>query len=178
MRFNKRNSIDFRGVGVIKLVIFDADKTLWDHHNISEFEGEVRKIEKDIIVDAKGNKLKLAEGVRETLEFLKKMKVIIGMATWNYEDKLIKILELLEIKAYFDIIISKPFPYKFIMIKEIIRILTEKGINVKPEEIIFIDDRRQHFGYVWFYDGNIKCIEMWKDVKSFSELLELLKNFI
>ncbi|MEM3350499.1 MAG: magnesium-dependent phosphatase-1, partial [Saccharolobus sp.] len=23
---------------MIKAVVFDADKTLWDHHNISEFE--------------------------------------------------------------------------------------------------------------------------------------------
>jgi Predicted phosphatase len=23
---------------MLKLVVFDADKTLWDHHNISDFE--------------------------------------------------------------------------------------------------------------------------------------------
>ncbi|MEM0173529.1 MAG: magnesium-dependent phosphatase-1 [Sulfolobaceae archaeon] len=163
---------------MIKVVIFDADKTLWDHHNISEFEGELIRIDKDTITDSKGNKLKLAEGVRDTLEFLKSMKKIIGMATWNYEEKLIKILTMLEIRDYFDIIISRPYPYKFIMIKEIIRMLIERGIQIKPEEILFVDDRRQHFGYVWLYNGNIKCIEMWKDVKSFNELLDFIKKHI
>jgi magnesium-dependent phosphatase-1 len=162
---------------MIKLIIFDADKTLWDHHNISEFEGEIKKISENEIIDSKGNRLKLADGVREVLSKLKSLGIIIAMATWNFEDKTLKVLEVLGLIHYFDIIVSKPYPYKFIMIREILQELLNKNIKVKPNEILFVDDRRQHFGYVWLYIGNIKCIEMWKDVNSLFEILKIINEY-
>ncbi|MFP3163282.1 MULTISPECIES: magnesium-dependent phosphatase-1 [Acidianus] len=158
----------------IKVVIFDADKTLWDHYNISEFEDPIKVINKNEIEDAKGRKLKVFPDVRDTLEELKKKGIILGLATWNYPDKTQKILQILDLYKYFDVIVSRDFPYKFIMINEIFNELRNKGIKIKPEETMFVDDRRSHFGNVWLYLGNIKCVEMWKDIKCHSEILHML----
>lgn len=159
----------------VKLVIFDADKTLWDHHNISEFEEPIKAINENEIEDSKGRRLKVFPEVRETLKELKDKGILLGLATWNIPEKTDKVLKTLKLDNFFDIIISKDFPYKFIMISEIFIKLKNKGITVRPEETIFVDDRRLHFGNVWLYLGNIKCIEMWKDIKNHKEILKLVE---
>ncbi|AWR97598.1 magnesium-dependent phosphatase-1 [Acidianus sulfidivorans JP7] len=159
----------------IKLVIFDADKTLWDHYNISQFEDPIKVINENEIEDYKGNKLKVFPEVRDTLAELKNRGILIGLATWNFPEKTEKILKILNLYNYFDIIISRDFPYKFIMISEIYNEIKKKGIKIKPEEIMFIDDRRSHFGNVWLYLGNINCIEMWKDIRNHKEILFMVK---
>lgn len=158
-----------------KLVIFDADKTLWDHHNISEFEEPIKIVSEDEIEDCKGRKLKVFPEVRETLKELKDRGIILALATWNLPEKTEKILKILRLDNFFDVVVSKDFPYKFIMLSEIFVKIKERGISVKPEEIIFVDDKRIHFGNVWLYLGNIKCVEMWKDIKTHREILNLIK---
>jgi len=159
----------------IKVVIFDADKTLWDHYNISEFEEPIKIINRDEIEDIKGRKLKVFPEVRSTLEELKRNNLILGMATWNYPEKTERMLGILNLRRYFDVIVSRDFPFKFIMISEIINELKNRGISVKPENIMFIDDRRVHFGNVWLYLGKVKCVEMWKDISCHSQILKLLE---
>ncbi|MEM3292941.1 MAG: magnesium-dependent phosphatase-1, partial [Metallosphaera sp.] len=36
---------------MIKLVIFDADKTVWDHYNISEFEAPLKLVDENVLQD-------------------------------------------------------------------------------------------------------------------------------
>ncbi len=59
---------------MIKLVIFDADKTLWDHYNISEFEEPFSVIDGNVLRDSKGRTLKVFPNVRRTLDELKKKR--------------------------------------------------------------------------------------------------------
>ncbi|MGC9105955.1 MAG: magnesium-dependent phosphatase-1 [Thermoprotei archaeon] len=161
---------------MIKAVVFDADKTLWDHHNISAFVEPLRLVGTDSVEDSAGNKLTLFPYVRETLKEIKNMGLLLGLATWNVPDKTEKVLKLLGLWDYFDIIVSKDFPYKFLHLTELILIARDRGIKIKPEEIAFFDDRRVHFGNVWLYLGDVKCYEMWKDVKSFQEVLAIVKS--
>lgn len=159
----------------IKLIIFDADKTLWDHYNISEFEEPIKIINENEIEDSGGRKLKVFPEVRDTLNELKNKGIYIALATWNFPEKTEKILKILKLDSFFDIVISRDFPYKFVMISEIFVELRNKGIKIKPDEVIFVDDRRTHFGNVWLYLGKINCVEMWKDIKSHKEILKLIK---
>ncbi|ABP96070.1 MULTISPECIES: magnesium-dependent phosphatase-1 [Metallosphaera] len=161
---------------MIKLVIFDADKTLWDHYNISEFEEPFHLPERDILRDSEGRTLKLFPNVRKTLEELKRKDVKIAMATWNFPHKTEKVLKALELDSYFDVVVSRDFPFKFIMIAEILRKFAESGIRFRPEEILFVDDRRAHFGNVWLYLGRIQCLEMWKDINDHLEIISKLEN--
>jgi len=162
---------------MIKVVVFDADKTLWDHHNISIFKKPYKLLSENSIEDFSGNKLTLFPEVRETLKEIKNMGLITALATWNLPEKTDEILTLLKLKDYFDIIVSRDYPFKFLFISEIINRTREKGVLVKPEEIMFVDDRRVHFGNVWLYLGNVKCLEMWGDIHSHKQILEKIKSF-
>ncbi|MEM3947648.1 MAG: magnesium-dependent phosphatase-1, partial [Metallosphaera sp.] len=144
------------------------------HYNISEFEAPLKLVDENVLQDSLGRTLKLFPNVRKTLEKLKERGVKIGMATWNFPEKTKAVLETLGLDKYFDVVISRDFPFKFIMISEIIKRLREQGMSVKPEEILFVDDRRAHFGNVWLYLGNINCLEMWKDVNDHMELISKL----
>ncbi|EWG08021.1 MAG: magnesium-dependent phosphatase-1 [Candidatus Aramenus sulfurataquae] len=159
----------------VKVVIYDADKTLWDHYNISEFREPIKVINRDEIEDAEGRKLRVFPDVRSTLEELKSRNLIIAMATWNFPEKAERILEILDLRRYFDVVVARDFPYKFVMINEILSELRKRGIYAKPEDVIFVDDRRAHFGNVWLYVGRVKCVEMWRDISSHSEILKLIE---
>mgnify|MGYP001772497648 CR=1 FL=1 len=161
---------------MIKLVVFDADKTLWDHYNVSIFKKPYKLLNQNSIEDSTGNKLTLFPEVRNTLKEIKNMGLTIALATWNLPDKIDEILALLNLKEYFDIIVSRDHPYKFLLLAEIINRAKEKGILVKPEEIMLIDDRKAHFGNIWLYLGNVKCLEMWGDIHNYKDILEKIKS--
>ncbi|EHP68770.1 magnesium-dependent phosphatase-1 [Metallosphaera yellowstonensis MK1] len=157
---------------MIKAVVFDADKTLWDHYNISEFEEPFTVIEGNSLVDAKGRKLKVFQNVRRTLKELRERGIIIGMATWNFSHKTSLVLKALELEQFFDVVVSRDFPYKFLMLGDFILEMRRRGKTIRPEEILFVDDRRVHFGNVWLYLGKVKCLEMWREVNDHLEILK------
>ncbi|AHC51779.1 magnesium-dependent phosphatase-1 [Sulfolobus acidocaldarius SUSAZ] len=162
---------------MIKLVVFDADKTLWTHSNISIFRPPIRLIDENSVEDSIGNKLRLFENVRETLSEIRQMGLFTAMATWNIPEKTELVLSTLKLKDYFDVIVSNEHPYKFLYIIEIINKLSSlKNVKIKPDEIIFVDDRRSHFGNIWLYVGKVNCLEMWVDVTSYTQLLEKIKT--
>jgi magnesium-dependent phosphatase-1 len=162
---------------MVKLIVYDVDKTIWDHYNVSEFEPPFKK-ENNSIYDSKGRKLTLFPGVRETLIEVSKYNVFLGLATWNNEKPLYEILDMLGILRFFKYVVARPYPYKSYMLLEIIKELRKAGNNLKPEEIVYIDDRRIHFGKIWLELGPVKCIEMWKDFKDHFALKEFLVNLI
>jgi magnesium-dependent phosphatase-1 len=65
----------------IRLVIFDADKTLWTHSDISRLVLPFRLVSRDVITDANGESFQLFDGVRELLEGLESKRVLITMAS-------------------------------------------------------------------------------------------------
>ncbi|BBG24000.1 magnesium-dependent phosphatase-1 [Sulfuracidifex tepidarius] len=159
-----------------KVVVFDADKTLWDHYNISEFVEPLKRISTDEVEDSTGNKLKLFPHVRSSLQELKRRGFITGMATWNLPEKTSQVLRTLELQDFFDVIISRPFPYKFIMLGDILIELRRRGLNVRREEVVFVDDRRIHFGNVWLYLPGIQCMEMWHDIQDHMDMFKILEQ--
>jgi magnesium-dependent phosphatase-1 len=163
---------------MIRAVVYDADKTLWDHHNVSEFVEPIKIESQDTVVDSEGRKLVLFPEVKETLGYIKSKGLLLGMATWNFEDKVMRILSLLGIDQYFDVVVARSYPYKFIMLAHFINSLRRKGIRIRPSEILFVDDRRLHFGNIWYYIGDIKCLEMWKDLKSHKELIGVIESIM
>ncbi len=161
---------------MIKLVVFDADKTLWDHHNISLFEEPLKIINQNSIEDSKGNKLTLFPSVRETLQKLKEMGLYLALVTWNFPEKTQLVLKALKLDHFFDLVVSHDYPFKFLYISEIISRFHEKGINLKPVEFVFIDDRKINFGNTWLYIGNVVCLEMWGDINDHRQIVEKIKT--
>jgi len=154
-----------------RAAVFDADRTLWDHYNISELV-EPMKVSGDVLVDGTGNKVNLYPRVRETFSALREKGIILGLATWNVESITKRVLELFRLK--FDIIISREYPYKFLMLSEFLLKAKRMGVEIRPEEVLYIDDRRDHFGYIWFHLGKVKCVEMWKEINDYSEILKIV----
>ncbi|BCU71346.1 magnesium-dependent phosphatase-1 [Stygiolobus caldivivus] len=162
---------------MIKVVVFDADKTLWDHSNISALKPPLKILNEDSIEDSNGHRVTLFPDVRETLYELKDMGFYLALATWNIPEKTEAVLSALKLKEYFDLIISREYPFKFIYISHIIsmfRLL--KKVEIKPNEILFIDDRRVHFGNTWLYVGDVNCLEMWSDVNNHKQIIEKIKT--
>ncbi|BBD73999.1 magnesium-dependent phosphatase-1 [Sulfodiicoccus acidiphilus] len=158
---------------VIKAVVYDADKTLWNHHNISELV-EPMSVSGDVLVDGRGDRVVVFPGVRDTLKTLRETGIMLGLATWNYESATKRVLSLLDLR--FDVVVSKDYPYKFMMLMEFLIRASQLGMRIKPDEVLYVDDRRDHFGYIWFHIGKVKCLEMWKDVKEHREILKMIEN--
>lgn len=46
----------------IRLVIFDCDRTLWEHHDVAETTPPFRRVDQDSLEDARGERVRLFPG--------------------------------------------------------------------------------------------------------------------
>ncbi|CAD5245017.1 magnesium-dependent phosphatase-1 [Thermococcus camini] len=156
----------------MKLLVLDLDGTLWDHEDASrltppyEFHG-------NYLVDSTGEELHLFHGVREFLEWASE-RFVLSIASWNVEERVRLILEGFGLWHYFIFPKIENHPNKADMIARTLRELELSGYNV--EETIYVDDRDIHIEDVKTTVPSIRFIHMWKDVKSFEELRELLER--
>jgi len=117
------------------LLIFDADRTIWDDAIAMLMEPPYEKISEDEIKDKNGEIIKLKPGVKELLINLRRMGKDIGMISKsekenvNFEDQpVLQLLKLFDIFPLFNetIVISRYLP-KSIFIPE-------------DKRVLFIDD--------------------------------------
>lgn len=160
----------------IKLVIFDADKTLWDHPDISSSNPPFKRINEDTLVDTTGSEIHLYKQVREMLQGLKEQNVIISLASWNTPKPCFEALQQLDLLKHFKHPKVQPHPKKHKMIKELLEDLKEDGIEVKPDEILYVDDKKKHLDDVRKQTGEIRFLQMWVDVKDHLEILEYIRS--
>lgn len=91
------------------LFIFDADKTIWNGIAAKDTEPPYKVIDKETVVDANGNEIKLKDGVRDTLMHLRLMGKDLGLISKSekhgvdYQDQpVIQILKSLGILHFFN----------------------------------------------------------------------------
>ncbi|MBO3763458.1 MAG: magnesium-dependent phosphatase-1 [Thermoproteota archaeon] len=161
---------------MIKLIILDADKTIWDHHNVTELRSPFKLVSKEIAEDVNGVKVKLNEKLIEFLELTSKKGIIVSLASWNEPENVFKLLSLFGIEKYFVFPIAEPHPNKHLMIQKIIRNLSEKGINISPNEILYIDDRDIHLSKIKEKVGNVKFLKFGVDVKNWQEVIDKIRK--
>lgn len=159
-----------------KLVILDCDKTLWDHEDVSAMSPPFIKISKNSLIDSKGSKLTLHEGVRKFLKFAKVNKIMLSIASWNIKERAMEALDLLGISKYFDCIIIEYHPMKEWMVLKILNESKKLGLKFKEDEILFIDDSEEMLIRVHKRFPKIITLCYGKDIKNFLELIELLKR--
>jgi len=82
---------------------------------------------------------KLKEGVKDTLEFLKKHHIKIGLASTSPISFIHFILDKLDIKEYFEVIHSGEFE-EYHKPHPAVYLTTAKRLNVKPRECLAIED--------------------------------------
>lgn len=160
----------------IKLVVFDADKTLWTHPDVSSLVLPFKLVSRDSLKDANGETFQLFDGVRELLEGLGNRKVISTIASWNRPEPVREALRLFAIDQFFKIVKAEFHPNKYLMIESIILELARTGIEFNAREILYVDDRTLHLEQIRKRIGPINFIQMWVDAKAHNEIMEYLEK--
>jgi len=161
---------------MFKLIIFDLDGTIWDHEDISSLKLPFHKISDNIIIDSNGVIVKLHPHVHEVLNELYNMNICLTIASWNNWDHAYNALKAFNLIKYFKYIAIENHPRKHELIAKIINWYKESFSEIDFSEILYIDDRTIHLNDIYSNIGPIKFIQMWIDIKSYHELLNLIKQ--
>lgn len=102
----------------MKLIIFDADETLWF--------GDIFN----------NTKVELKPETKEVLRQLEKCKIKLAVCSRNYEPKLIEMLDKFKISQYFDWVYGSLDKSKDVMIGEMLELF-----KISPLDTLFIDDQ-------------------------------------
>jgi len=62
------------------------------------------------------------------------------------------------------------------MIQDILSELATDGIRLKPDEILYVDDRTLHLDQIIELIGALNFVHMWVDVKSPHEILNYMET--
>ncbi|MDQ7820907.1 MAG: magnesium-dependent phosphatase-1 [Armatimonadota bacterium] len=132
----------------VRLVIFDCDRTLWDHPNVTALRLPVRRVDDLTVEDADGVRVRLRPGAREVLEGLRARGILVSVASWNRPEPVQAIFEALELSHYFTRPKVEHHPYKEQTIGRLLDELAADGLALRPEEVLFVDDRMMHLDRV------------------------------
>ncbi|MEZ0318490.1 MAG: magnesium-dependent phosphatase-1 [Pyrobaculum sp.] len=158
------------------LVALDLDGTVWDHEDISSLYPPFRRISQLQIADSKGVVVTLRKHVRDFLIWARGGH-ILSTLSWNDFDVAYQALKAFEIDHYFHYLVIEPHPRKDKMLWRLLRrIKEEKGIEVRPSDILYIDDRDIHIGQIRENLGPVRFLQFGKDVSCFTEVIEYLKS--
>ena len=160
----------------MRLVVLDADMTLWDHPDISSLTLPFKKVDRNSLIDAKGETLRLFDGVRDFLKGLKKRGLIVSLATWNKPEHVDEAIRLLKTKKFFKFVEAEFVPNKHLFIARILARLSEKGIQLEPHEILYVDDQTRHLKDIYDRVGRVIFLQMWRDVKEPREILTYIDD--
>lgn len=155
----------------IRLVIFDCDRTLWEHHDVAETKPPYRRVDEDTVEDARGDRVRLFPGAREVLDALLQRGLLISIASWNLPQIVSRIFDALGLTAYFTRPKVEFHPHKDRMIASLLRELAEDGIVLRPEEVLFVDDRLVMLETVRAAVGPIRTLQAGVDIADLKEVL-------
>jgi len=108
-----------------KLLVLDLDGTLWGQKDVPQiilkfeilqFKDPQFKVEGNLLIDVYGREVRLSEGAKEFLEWVKE-RFILSIANWNVEEIIRPILETFGIWEYFLFLKMENHPNKADMIR-------------------------------------------------------------
>ncbi|HEU5298572.1 MAG TPA: magnesium-dependent phosphatase-1 [bacterium] len=143
----------------VKLVVFDCDRTLWDHANVSELTLPFRKIDEETVADAAGTRVRLFPGARDVLDALRGRGILISIASWNRPEPVAAVLEALGLSGYFTRPKVEFHPYKEKTIAALLDELRAEGHALQPDEVLFVDDRAVHLDRVRRMVGPVRTLQ-------------------
>jgi len=160
------------GAGMaVRLVIFDCDRTLWDHPNVSELALPFRRVDAETVEDARGARVRLAPGAREVLDGLRRRGVVISVASWNHPEPVAAVFELLGLTGYFTRPKVEFHPYKEKTIAALLEELAGDGLVLRPEEVLVVDDRLVHLRRVRRFIGPVRTLQPGVDIADLRQVL-------
>ncbi|MFB0562772.1 MAG: magnesium-dependent phosphatase-1 [Candidatus Lokiarchaeia archaeon] len=162
---------------MIKLIIFDADETLWtmDRGFASLLTPPLKRTGIDSLVDAESKELRLFNGVRDLLNILKEKEILLSIASSNHYDpnmveECLKTLEL-------DFFTYPQINYrdKGENVRNLLILLKEKlGEDINFEETIFVDDSKAHIFNVKNLCPGINVLHIGSDISNVTEILKYI----
>jgi len=163
---------------MIKLVIFDADDTLWAAYGIwaSLLVPPLKKINEDEIRDFEGKTIKLFEGVRQLLKTLKDRGILISLVSLNDQEpnRVAECLELFELSHYF-VYPQVNWNDKGQNIKKILELLQKNdGKTIQFNEVLFIDDHFSNINKAKAACPGINTLHIGSNISKVTELLKFL----
>ena len=157
------------------LIVLDLDGTVWDHLDISSLYPPFRRAGPFTIIDSRGSAVNLRPHVRDFLLWARENGHILTTLSWNDFNVAYQALKTFEIESYFHYLAIEPHPRKDKMLYKLLRqIKEERGVEIKPKDIVYVDDRDIHVKEIRENIGLVLFIQFGKDVKCFLELVELL----
>ena len=127
----------------VKVIVLDLDRTIWSHPDVTSLVPPY-DVTDDSLVDSRGEYLKLNECVRQFLDVVKsKGRWVLAIVSWNKPRKAEEVLDLLKLAKYFDIKVIEYHPRKDVMFEKLLQLLHVNGLDVKPEDMMYIDDNSE-----------------------------------
>ncbi|MCD6348818.1 MAG: magnesium-dependent phosphatase-1 [Candidatus Korarchaeota archaeon] len=123
----------------VKLVVLDLDLVLWDHRDVTSLELPLKRVDDRTVVDSRGDKVTLRDGVEEFLKAIKERGILLSTCSWNELEKAVAVLKAFSLDGYFDLLMIEPHPEKDLMMEKILEHFRSFGIS--EDEVLFIDDR-------------------------------------
>jgi magnesium-dependent phosphatase-1 len=154
-----------------RLVILDCDLTLWDHRNVSELSLPFVRVDDQTVQDAQGVQVRLRPGARELLAGLRDGGVLASVATWNHPEPVFAIFDLLELAKFFVLPKVESHPHKDRTIGAMLQELARDGVALRPDEVIFVDDKPMHLTQVRQALGPIQTLQVGVDVTDLRDVL-------
>jgi magnesium-dependent phosphatase-1 len=159
-------------MSLVKLVVFDLDRTLWDHPTVSSLVFPLTLVTSDSVEDAERSRVTLFRGIRETLEALSDRGLVLSVASWNDPPPVLELLRLFGLGEFFKYPQVEWDVPKVEMIRTIVRLVRRNlHVDIRPEEILFVDDNEKHHEIVREKEKGIRLARAWVNPKSPTELL-------
>ena len=125
--------------GFIGMRVADILKVVVDYFNLDLDFGKLRKQRSKIFLSLAAKELKVMPGLMQSLEFFKKNKLRIALASSGTKEYINLVLKKFKLAKYFDVVVSgddvkrgKPNPETYL-------IACEK-LKVRPTEVIVLED--------------------------------------
>jgi len=159
----------------VRLVIFDCDRTLWDHANVSELSLPFRRVDDDAVEDVHGVRVRLVPGAREVLEALRRRGILISIASWNRPEPVFAIFAQLDLTGYFTRPKVEFHPYKEKTVAALLEDLAGDGTILRPEDVLVVDDRGVHLQRIRRFVGPVRTLQPGADCSDLREVLAHLE---
>jgi magnesium-dependent phosphatase-1 len=157
----------------IKLVVFDLDRTIWNHPNVSSLVLPLKLVALDSVKDACGSEVTLIKGILETLETMTERGLAISVASWNDPPIVLELLRLLKLQRFFRFPQIEWDVPKIQMIRAIVSAIQRtEGMQIEYDEILFVDDKDEQLRAVREANRQIRLAKAWAKPKSPQQLLE------
>ena len=163
---------------MIKLVIFDADETIWTCYGYwtSLLVPPLEKVNDNEIKDSEGKRITLFDGVRQMLETLNDREILISLASFNDREpnRVTECLELFEIDHFF-IYPQVDWNDKGQNIKKVLNLLQENnGKKLNYSEVLFVDDLLPFINKVAAACPGIRTLHIGSDISKVTEIMGFL----